>query len=307
MELLYFLENLRAPFFDTFFSLITHLGEETIFLAVAILVFWCINKTLAYYIFMVGLTGTVANQFLKIVCRIPRPWVKDPNFTIVESARSAATGYSFPSGHTQSAIGLYGSLARWYSNKWIRIPAIIICILVPLSRLYLGVHTPYDVGTSIVIALAMVFGFYPLIRKSVEKPNNMRYLLGGLLVLCLAFLAYVNFAKFPLDIDATNLNSAVEHAYKLLGAILGLVLTYECDTRYLHFDTHAVWWAQLLKTVLGLAIVLAIKALLKAPLYAIIGPNGIADLLRYFLVVAVAGVLWPMTFKFWGKLGRKAK
>ena len=48
----------------------------------------------------VGFFGTLVNQFLKLVCRVPRPWVRDPNFTIVEAARADATGYSFPSGHT---------------------------------------------------------------------------------------------------------------------------------------------------------------------------------------------------------------
>ncbi|MBP3388873.1 MAG: hypothetical protein J6K98_03260, partial [Clostridia bacterium] len=77
-------------------SLITRLGEETVFLAVAIAVFWCVNKYEGYYLMSVGLVGTVINQFMKIIFRIARPWVLDPEFTIVESAREAATGYSFP-------------------------------------------------------------------------------------------------------------------------------------------------------------------------------------------------------------------
>ena len=105
MGFLKFLEGIRNPVLDVFFSLITHLGEETVFMAVAIIVFWCFSKKDGYYLLSVGFIGTVLNQFLKLLFRIPRPWVKDPTFTIVESARAEATGYSFPSGHTQSAIG----------------------------------------------------------------------------------------------------------------------------------------------------------------------------------------------------------
>ena len=47
---------------------------------------------------------------MKLSFQIPRPWVLDPNFTIVEQAREAATGYSFPSGHSQSAVGTFGAL-----------------------------------------------------------------------------------------------------------------------------------------------------------------------------------------------------
>ena len=108
MQFLYFLEGLRTPFLDKFFALITHLGEETVFLAVAIIVFWCFSKYSGYYLLTAGFFGTMINQFLKLTCRIPRPWVKDPNFTIVEAARAEATGYSFPSGHTQNVTTTLG-------------------------------------------------------------------------------------------------------------------------------------------------------------------------------------------------------
>jgi undecaprenyl-diphosphatase len=76
-------------------------------------VFWCFDKKHGYFLITIGFLGTVINQFLKVLFRIPRPWVKDPNFTIVESAKEAATGYSFPSGHTQSAVGSFGAVARF--------------------------------------------------------------------------------------------------------------------------------------------------------------------------------------------------
>ena len=101
MELLYLFEKIRNPILDFFFSTVTHIGEETFFLAFAILFFWCVNKREGYYILITGLFGTILNQFLKLFCKVPRPWVKDPNFTVVESAVEEATGYSFPSGHTQ--------------------------------------------------------------------------------------------------------------------------------------------------------------------------------------------------------------
>ena len=96
MEFLYFLESLRNGVLDAIFSFLTLFGEETVFMAVGMIVFWCVDKYKGYFLLLVGFAGTVANQFLKMLCRVPRPWVKDPDFTIVESAREAATGYSFP-------------------------------------------------------------------------------------------------------------------------------------------------------------------------------------------------------------------
>ena len=96
MQLLYALESIRTPVWNALMSAVTHLGEETVFMAAALFVFWCVGKRQGYYLLAVGFAGTVLNQFLKLLFRIPRPWVLDENFTIVESARAQATGYSFP-------------------------------------------------------------------------------------------------------------------------------------------------------------------------------------------------------------------
>ena len=84
MEFLYALENIRTPVLDAVMSAVTQLGGEMVYMAAAIVIFWCVSKGLGYYILTVGFAGTVLNQFLKITCRIPRPWVQDPEFTIVE-------------------------------------------------------------------------------------------------------------------------------------------------------------------------------------------------------------------------------
>ena len=75
MQFLYWLEEIRNPVLDGFFSLITHLGSETLFIAIAIVVFWCVGKKQGYYLMTVGFFGTLVNQFLKLMFRIPRPWV----------------------------------------------------------------------------------------------------------------------------------------------------------------------------------------------------------------------------------------
>lgn len=307
MEFLRFLEGIRTPVGDAFFSAVTHMGEETIFILVGLLFFWCIDKKKGYFLLSVGFMGTVINQFLKLWFRIPRPWVKDPNFTIVESARAEATGYSFPSGHTQTSVGMYGGIARVCKNIWVRIVCIALCILVPLSRMYLGVHTPADVGVSVVVALVLIFVLYPVVNKVIEKPKRMRIYFAVLIGLAAAFLAFVLLYPFPADIDMHNYESGVKNAYKILACILGLWVAFELDERFIHFETKGVWWVQVLKLVPGLLILLAIKSGLKEPLYALLNGSFIADGIRYFLITTVAGGVWPMTFKLWNKLDRKAK
>ncbi len=307
MGFLYFLEGLRNPFFDFLFSVITLLGEETVFMAVGMLIFWCFDKHEGYFLLITGFLGTIINQFLKMLFRIPRPWIKDPGFTIVESAREAATGYSFPSGHTQSSVGIFGGIARWNKNTVLRVLAISACVLVPLSRMYLGVHTPLDVGVSVVIALALIFGAYPLFKKASDSPKIMYWILGALTAISLAYLLFAELFPFPADTDPHNLESAKKNGYTLFGCMIGLVLTYFIDLKYTKFPTRAIWWVQIIKAAGGLALVLLVKELLRTPLDFIFGGHLIARAVRYFLIVVVGGILWPLTFNRFSNIKSKEK
>ena len=295
MKVLYALESIRMPWLDTVMAAITHLGEETVFMVAALFVFWCVSKRHGYYLLAIGFAGTVLNQFLKLLFRIPRPWVLDSDFTIVESARAQATGYSFPSGHSQNAIGTFGGIARFTRRKWVRAAAIVVAVLVPLSRMYLGVHTPLDVGVAAVIAVALVFALYPLMERSDSRHGVMGAVLAVMLALAVGYLLFVSLYPFPADVDAANLASGVENAWKLLGATVGMLVGWWLDVRFIHFDTRAVWYVQLIKLVGGLLLIVAIRTALKAPLAALLGA-GPGGAVRYAVMVLFAGAVWPMTF-----------
>lgn len=305
MELLYALESIRTPFLDKLMGLVTNLGGEAVFIVAAIIVFWCLNKSCGYYMMTVGFAGTIINQFLKLWFRIPRPWVKDPNFTIVESARAEATGYSFPSGHTQNAFAVFGAPARFFKNTALRIIFILLIALTAFSRMYVGVHTPLDVGVSIIVGTILVFVIYPFFRDMDKSPKKVYIIFSIFIVLAAAFVAFVELYDFPADIDAENYASGLKNAYMILFCAIGLMLTFFIDTKYVHFPTQAVWWAQIIKVVVGLAILLALKSVLKAPLLALFGGHSIAHGVRYFIVILFAGIVWPMTFKFFAKHGKK--
>lgn len=298
MELLYWFESVRTPVLDTVMSLVTHLGEETLFMVAALFVFWCVDKRRGYYLLAVGFVGTLVNQWLKIVCRVPRPWVKDPDFTIVEQARAEAAGYSFPSGHTQCVVGYMGGIARFSRRRWLQIACVVLMTLTAVSRMYLGVHTPADVGVSFAIALVLVFLLYPLVESTLWFPNRMYLIIAGMLALSAAFVAFVEFFPFPADVDAANLASAVKSAYSMFGAVAGILLVCLFDQRVLQFPTQAPWWGQMIKLLGGLGLVVVVKVLLKEPLLALCGGHAASHALRYFAMVLVAGGAWPMTFRF---------
>lgn len=302
MQFLRLLESIRVPVLNELMLAITQLGEETAFLVVALIVFWCVDKRRGYYILSVGFIGTLANQFMKLWFRIPRPWVLDEKFTILEQAREAASGYSFPSGHSQSAVGTFGAIAYTAKNKALRGGCIAIALLVPFSRMYIGVHTPLDVFVAAAMAVALI-----VVLRPVFFGRNGKYipvLMGIMTLLAIAYLCFVEFYPFPEDIDAHNLASGIKNAYTLLGALLGMLVVYAVDEKWLRFQTKAVWWAQVLKVVGGLVLVLAIKSGTKDFLNAMLG-ESVGRAARYSLIVVAAGILWPLTFKWFAKLGNK--
>ena len=225
-----------------------------------------------------------------------------------------------PSGFLRSIAGLkhlrrtdgrlkwescFGCLGMWSRRTLWRAVCAAVILLIAFSRMYLGVHTPLDVGVAFAMGLALTLALLPLFRDIEEHPRRMYGLIGGMIAICAAYLLYVELCPFPADVDAANLASARENGYKLLGAASGMLLSFWLDRKYIHFDVKAPLAGQILKCVPGLAVVLAIKSGLKAPLIALLGTGGAADAARYFLVVLFAAGVWPMTFRFFASVGRK--
>lgn len=301
MGFLYLLESIRFPLLTELMLLITRLGEETAFLVAALIMFWCVDKNRGYYLMGVGFCGTIFNQFLKLLCKVPRPWVLDPSFNAVQEAIPAATGYSFPSGHSQSSVGVFGGLALTTKKKALRWIFIAIAVLVPFSRMYLGVHTPQDVLVGSLSALALVFLF-----RFLNDGKHLRPMLFGMAALSVLYLVFAQVIIDPANMDAYNYSHGVQNAYTLMGAVFGMLVVYLVDEKWAHFEVKAIWWAQILKLLGGLVLVLAVKVGLKTPLNALFGAY-FGRSVRYFLLVLVAGCVWPLTFRWFANLGKKVQ
>ena len=171
-----------------------------------------------------------------------------------------------------------------------------------MTRLYLGVHTPADVLVGSAIPLFFIVVLRPAIYSA--DGRHIPKLLTVMALLSAAFVLYMEYYPFPADVDADNLHSALKNSYTLMGALLGMIVVYQVDEKR-NFSTEAVWYAQLLKIVLGLALALGVKEGLKLPLDSLFSGHMIARAIRYMALVLFAGILWPMTFPLFQKLGRK--
>ena len=303
MDILRAIAEIRNPVFDAFFSLITRMGEEIFFLAVAIIFFWCVNKREGYFVLITGLFGTVLNQGAKLLFRIPRPWVYDPTFEVVGDAKVAATGYSFPSGHTQNVAGTLGSIAAYKSTAKKTVVCTVLILLVAFSRMYLGVHTLLDVAVSLIFALGLILLLRPVFTDDEKFHKFMPWVVAAGVLLSVGLLAFVVSIGGDETLDPHNYESGLKNACTLMGCTIGLIPAYIVDRKWTKFETKAPWYAQILKIVIGLAVVLAIKSGLSSPLTALCAGNAYAArIIRYFLIVIFAGVLYPITFKWYAKM-----
>lgn len=315
MELLKALESIRFPALNRLMQAITSCGEELVFMAVALILFWCVDKWKGYYVLAVGFVGTLFSQFLKLLCRVPRPWVRDPSFTVVDSAQRGATGYSFPSGHAQNAACTFGAIARASKRRALRVALVVLILLIGFSRLYLGAHDLADVGVGLLIGLVLVFALHPLLRRVRESPAVMYGFLAVLTLLALGNLAFLLLHAFPDEVrivdpltGISNYDEALKNGCTLLGCLAGLIVAYTVDLRKLHFEEAAPLPGQLCKVLLGMAGLVGLRyglsALFRSELLPIFRGQYAWNALRYFLMVVFAGTVWPMSFPFWQKLGK---
>ena len=287
MEFLRMLEGIRDPFWDFVMRAVTILGEETVFLGVVMLLFWCVDRKMALRIGIAGLASTALNILLKAIFIVPRPWVIDPTFTIVEAAREAASGYSFPSGHTQSACSLFLFLALYAKKRWQKALCLSAILLTAFSRMYLGVHTPLDVGVGLLAAAMVVLVCSAVYRKYGDQGVRMVYL--GAVALSIAAFCVLYFLQ-PRAGQVVQFDAHMrENAWTVFGAFLGIG-AYLLLEKKLKTGAQKTLAAKFVQTMLGLIAVLALKNVLKAPLDLLFVGHESANALRYCLMV-LAGML----------------
>ena len=295
---LYAIAGIRTPILTAVFSVLTYLGHEMGFLLVAIVLTWCLNKKYGYRLLIIFMVGSFLQQILKSAFMIPRPWILDPAFDayVVQSAKGAATGFSFPSGHTMTACMSLGALAMFLKKKWAYAAAAVLVLLVAFSRMYLGVHTLLDVVVGLLFGV-LLLGFFELALKGREGNdkvlNTYMYIGFGL---CVCLMAYLLIAvpdeNASIDVSETH-TQAVKDAAKLVGAALGMVIGKLIDDRFIHFDTETVWWKQIVKVCVGMAIIIAIWGGLKL----VFPKKPLFDGIRYFGMSFVGIGVYPILFR----------
>ena len=307
MDMLRALAGMRSAPMDAVMQGVTKLGHEALFVVVACALLYCVSKEQGYrFLFMFNL-GQIGNQALKVIFAVPRPWVIDTEFKAVDAALPDAAGWSFPSGHTQSATMMYGWLARVIKKRWAYLAAAVVILLVGFSRMYLGVHTLLDVGTGLLLGIASIAVSELIFRLFGNKKHFIPVLAAIISAVSLVYLILI----LTLDRGSALFADDLSIAATLFGLSFGFFCGCLIERRFINYDVKAVWWVQIIKVALGLGLMMAMRFGLKALFGLIAGSDQtlecLLDGLRYFLMIFFGLAVYPLCFPILTKLDRKKR
>ncbi|WP_242277028.1 phosphatase PAP2 family protein [Bacillus cereus group sp. BfR-BA-01446] len=260
--------SLEGSVLTAFFKLVSIIANETLYLIVISISYWCVSKRKAFHMIVMlcfsGYIGIVIKEFMKI----PRPYTYDGIQSLYEKS---AASYSFPSTHVQLATTFWGSFMILCKKRIIWIIGIVFIILVSISRLYLRVHWLSDIIGAVLFSVIVVY----LYTKVTMGLSDRKFILLQRIILAVSLIMYV-------------MTSQVDNL-KLLGVLTGSTIGIMLGNHFINMNESNDFKMQVVKTVLGLSILLVVQLLLK---------KVIPDMyyLRYVLTGFTITFLCPFMF-----------
>jgi membrane-associated phospholipid phosphatase len=285
------------------------LGTEEFYMLVLPVFYWCVSSALGMRVAVILMLSGGFNDAFKLLFHGPRPyWVS----TAIQGFASE-TSFGVPSGHSQNAMAVWGIMAAWFRKGWAWIAALLIILLIGISRLYLGVHFPHDLLTGWLIGalllLLVVRSWNPVAAWAKKLAPGRQVLVAFLASLGLLLLPVIPFAwlkasgwQAPQE-WASFATQAVtlEGAFTSGGTLFGLLVGAAWLRVLGGFQEKGAWWKLVLRYLLGVAGVLAIRYGLK-----FIFPEGetlLALSLRYVRYAFIG--FWVTGGAPWAFLGLK--
>jgi membrane-associated phospholipid phosphatase len=257
-SILQFFQNIATPFLDHAAEYTTMLGEEGIYILIIAVFFWAISKKKGFIMASTLLVSLYLNTFLKMIFHTPRPFEAIPD--LQGKRLETATGYSFPSGHTQGASSFYATLIYLFKNKLLRILCILAIFLVGISRLYLGVHWPVDVLGGWILGIGTAWYIASRVSALWDNPEGLR----RFLIIFMLITAVITVVMIVLEFISFKGTVKIDDYFKSAGIVLGCFAGFLLESVYLGFNPESGSRPKkILRVIVGLIGVLLLQNGLK--------------------------------------------
>jgi membrane-associated phospholipid phosphatase len=245
----------------------TLLGHEVFYLLGLLVIYWSINSRAGVRIALVIMISGSINYLFKIALASPRPYWYDPRVR----ALAVETTFGVPSGHAQTAIPLWGTMAYSVKKPWAWAGVAVLVLFIGLSRLYLGVHFPHDVLAGWLFGLIILFGYLRFeakgkawLDKIEPKYRILLAFIFSLTMILAAFLVRLSLGPWTVpELWAVTAAQAAPDAGPLeplgfsnvisgAGAFFGLAVGAIHVMIKGGFSAQGVWWKRALRFPIGL-------------------------------------------------------
>ncbi len=297
------IRNATGGIFDELFNAISKFAVD-ILPFFPFLIFWGVNKKWGYVFLTNYWLGDLINAVIKLTVCAYRPWIRSDLIEPAGDSKVAATGYSFPSGHTSTATTIYGTTFVWQKDKhrWIAVLCAVLILLTGFSRNFLGVHTPQDVAVAFLESVIIIY-VVSILSKKVEGNDKLIDILTIVgIVFVFASILYIQLKPYPMDYDsAGNLivdpQKLMNDCFKACGAFLGFLIGSYVDRHYIHYEIPYNSRNLPLLVCVGAAIAFAWKEFFApATVVAAFGGHW-GNFIARFLMLIFAMCVWPVVIK----------
>ena len=302
IQYLLFLQELRnamGGMFDEFFNVISKIAVD-IMPILPFLIYWAVDKNWGYRFLGTQWAGELINGTVKLTVCAYRPWIRDARIEPAGDSKVAATGYSFPSGHTMCATSTYGTTAvmQYKKRKWLAVLCGIMILLTGFSRNFLGVHTPQDVIVGFM-ETAFIIYVAGIIQKKTENNSHLADILTvcGIIV-SIAVIIYIKVKPYPMDyVDGVLLvdpQKMMKDTFGGAGGVIGLMIGSYIERHYIKYSIPTGSASLPVMACIGTAIIFIWEQYLYDITFKIWFGANWGEFLSILLIMIFAVVIYPI-------------
>jgi undecaprenyl-diphosphatase len=275
------------------FNAITFLGDELGFVILFSFIYFAYEKRFSRRLMMQFMINTHLNTTLKVYFKDPRP-----ASNLYFGEENAATGYGLPSGHTQSSVAFYGFAFHQFKGYEKKGPRIVVrtltfllLILVPVSRLILGVHDLQDVVFGYIFGYGVLLIYFMLeewlLSLKTKLPMYAKILIG---VVSSAVLWVGSILLFPEDMYEFGLTC---------GVLMGFSIAFPLEEKFVRYSPRKMkTWQRIVYGLIGVIVTVGLYFGLSEvfDLIPLVQYDYIFRLAKYFILSLIVALLVPYIF-----------